>query len=213
MTLGTLRDQIIYPHTVAIMKQRGYTDDMLTDILNVCAPLSILFVLAFCEYLMVQQRNCFIVCLRVSTALRPFFVIRFCCSPTSQNAHLGFLVTRFGYDVVVDWSDVLSGGEKQRVAMARLFYHRPVYALLDECTSAIRCVVPQCAVAFVNTGCLYILPLLRYLNKATMLCTARSLCSGLCPCKYLFLLTLSTSVHIFAQHRCREQPIPTRQGS
>ncbi|KAJ0405239.1 hypothetical protein P43SY_006924 [Pythium insidiosum] len=88
LTLGSLRDQIIYPHTVAEMRALGRSDDDLMHFL--------------------------------------------------EKVQLGYLVGREGgWDVVHDWSDVLSGGEKQRVAMARLFYHKPQFAILDECTSAV----------------------------------------------------------------------------
>lgn len=88
MTLGTLRDQIIYPHTHAEMRRRGRTDEDLSGFLE----------LVQLSYLQVREK---------------------------------------GLDAVEDWIDVLSGGEKQRIAMARLFYHGPQFAILDECTSAV----------------------------------------------------------------------------
>ena len=42
-----------------------------------------------------------------------------------------------GLDVELDWGDVLSLGEQQRLAFARLLVNRPGYAVLDEATSAL----------------------------------------------------------------------------
>lgn len=57
---------------------------------------------------------------------------------------LGYLAARgAGWDQVQAWSETLSGGEKQRIAMARLLFHHPRFAILDECTSAV-CVFEGC---------------------------------------------------------------------
>mmetsp|Transcript_15281 Transcript_15281/g.16987 ORF Transcript_15281/g.16987 Transcript_15281/m.16987 type:complete len:422 (-) Transcript_15281:96-1361(-) len=84
LALGTLRDQIIYPHSKSDMT---CTDADLAHLM--------------------------------------------------KEVHLEYLIDREGWDSVHDWKDLLSGGEKQRVAMARLFYHKPQFAILDECTSAV----------------------------------------------------------------------------
>ena len=88
LSMGTLRDQVIYPHTFYDMKRAGRTDEELMEILG--------------------------------------------------KVHLDYLPEReHGWDSKKEWKDVLSGGEKQRMNLARLFYHQPKFAVLDECTSAV----------------------------------------------------------------------------
>ncbi|MEH2023989.1 ABC transporter ATP-binding protein/permease [Nostoc sp.] len=55
-----------------------------------------------------------------------------------HRVNLSDLAERFGgFEVEQDWSDVLSLGEQQRLAFARLLVTKPKYAILDEATSAL----------------------------------------------------------------------------
>lgn len=76
LSLGTLRDQIIYPHPRSKMIERGVTD---ADLMRILSLLEIDNI--------VEREG--------------------------------------GWDVTREWRDALSGGDKQRIAMARLFYHCP----------------------------------------------------------------------------------------
>lgn len=88
LSVGTLRDQVIYPHTEADMRENGKNDHHLQAILDA--------------------------------------------------ARLGYLPEREGgWDTRKEWKDVFSGGEKQRMGIARLLYHEPRYAFIDEGTSAV----------------------------------------------------------------------------
>ncbi|KAI8867899.1 hypothetical protein GQ42DRAFT_164497 [Ramicandelaber brevisporus] len=88
LAIGTLRDQIIYPHTHKDMIESGRTHSELMQIL--------------------------------------------------EAVHLEYLPGREGgWDARKEWKDVFSGGEKQRINLARLFYHKPKFAVLDEASSAV----------------------------------------------------------------------------
>ena len=55
-----------------------------------------------------------------------------------DQVNLPDLAERFGgLDAEKDWSDVLSLGEQQRLAFARILINKPQYIILDEATSAL----------------------------------------------------------------------------
>ena len=91
-TVGTLRDQVVYPLTVdAALNKLEITldalDARLDDLMGV--------------------------------------------------VRLRYLIKREGgWDAEKSWGEVLSLGEQQRMGMARMFFHRPIFAVLDDCTNA-----------------------------------------------------------------------------
>lgn len=99
LSLGTLRDQIIYPDTQADMQAAGKTDEDLSNLLRVV------------QFEQIVERE-------------------------------------GGWNTQREWRDALSGGDKQIIAMVRLFYHRPKYAILDECTSAVTLELEKIMYAF-----------------------------------------------------------------
>lgn len=54
-----------------------------------------------------------------------------------EDVRLGYILSRFDLDSTYEWSSVLSIGEQQRLAFARLLLSKPNLALMDESTSAL----------------------------------------------------------------------------
>lgn len=50
---------------------------------------------------------------------------------------LSYLWNQYGGNIEMNWSAILSPGEQQLISFARLFYHKPKFAVLDEATSSL----------------------------------------------------------------------------
>ena len=96
LSLGTLREQLIYPHTPEQAQAAGVGDDAIVQLMHDVQL----------QHLLQRYE-----------------------SESAGTEHV--------LDTVADWTDVLSGGEKQRVGMARVFYHRPSFVVNDEATSQV----------------------------------------------------------------------------
>src|SRR5690606_3956532 len=88
LVLGTLRDQVIYPHTHEDMKILNVKDEDLDKLMQIVDPTKT-------------------------------------------------ILSRWKWDDITDWYDILNPSQKQKIAIARVFYHRPLYSMLDQSTSAL----------------------------------------------------------------------------
>ncbi|CAO2181400.1 unnamed protein product [Urochloa humidicola] len=116
MVLGTLRQQLLYPTWSEDVHHSPNNDAESTD------PLPFLSEVSTSEGVGAKPDM-------PSTAelIRVLEVVR-----------LGYILPRFnGLDSMHDWASVLSLGEQQRLAFARLLLAKPTLVLLDESTSAL----------------------------------------------------------------------------
>ncbi|PNY10539.1 ABC transporter D family member chloroplastic-like, partial [Trifolium pratense] len=144
MVLGTLRQQLLYPTwgddvvpTSDSNKQKR--DEMLNDEEELevppCCGIWVAFIASYNNIIMLDV----LPFLSNSDDMNSELV-----KPKTdelkkilEDVRLGYILARFGLDSTHEWSSVLSLGEQQRLAFARLLLSKPQLALLDESTSAL----------------------------------------------------------------------------
>jgi ATP-binding cassette, subfamily D (ALD), peroxisomal long-chain fatty acid import protein len=109
LSKGTLRQQILYPDTLLDMRARHVTDEDLAGILKR---------LGLQHLLRVQN-------------------VKHGEAANGLIESTGETKPSVALDAEAEWTSILSMGDQQRIAAARLFYHKPKYAILDECTSSL----------------------------------------------------------------------------
>lgn len=107
LTIGTLKEQIIYPDSLEEYLHNDKSDSHLIELLKIVKL----------DHLIVENEK----------------IIK----GISQDDHFQIEEVGNPLNLTRKWPEVLSIGEQQRLALARLYYHQPKFAVLDECTSSI----------------------------------------------------------------------------
>uniref|UniRef100_A0A0D9UYC3 ABC transporter domain-containing protein n=1 Tax=Leersia perrieri TaxID=77586 RepID=A0A0D9UYC3_9ORYZ len=116
MVLGTLRQQLLYPTWIEDVYHSPNNDPQSTD------PLTFLSEVSTSDGVGSKSEMP-----TTDELIRVLEVVK-----------LGYILPRFdGLDSMHDWASVLSLGEQQRLAFARLLLAKPTLVLLDESTSAL----------------------------------------------------------------------------
>lgn len=117
MVLGTLRQQLLYPTWTEEVQHSPDNDDK-----NSADPLPFLSEVSTSDLVGAKSE--------VPSTAELIEVL--------EDVKLGYILPRFnGLDSTHDWASVLSLGEQQRLAFARLLLATPTLVLLDESTSAL----------------------------------------------------------------------------
>lgn len=121
---STFREQIIYPDSIEQFKERYHNDYDLgdADLIKILQLLDLEDLVTENMSLLLAQRTSKNDSQQLST---------------EDNQSPCAIKVRDAFSIVRNWSEELTIGVQQRLAMARMYYHKPKFAVLDECTSAV----------------------------------------------------------------------------
>ncbi|CAI4044396.1 ATP-binding cassette long-chain fatty acid transporter PXA2 SKDI_11G0330 [Saccharomyces kudriavzevii IFO 1802] len=121
---STFREQIIYPDTIQQFEEKYHNDYDLGD-----ADLVKILQLLDLEDLVTENMSLVLAQRTSKNGVQQ--------PSTEDNQSPCTIKILDAFSIIRNWSEELTIGVQQRLAMARMYYHKPKFAVLDECTSAV----------------------------------------------------------------------------